>query len=154
MLCPTDTKGLLGDSKLSKVVRRDIYWWLQSAKDDYGSAVHLYRAGFHANALNLLHTATEKALKAAILSTGKRYPIGVEGHKLSVLYAMIKPRLRLSRELEDIILQLTPLYLPTKYPNAAFGIPSRIYGKNFSSRYVTKVGKILRWIERGIESRG
>jgi len=138
---------------LSRVVRRDIYWWLQSAKDDYRSAVRLYRGGFHTNALNLLHTGTEKALKAAILSTGKRYPIGAEGHKLSVLYAMIKPRLRLTRELEDTILQLTPLYLPTKYPSAAFGIPSRIYGKNFSSMYVKKVGKILRWIERGIESR-
>ena len=111
---------------MSRVVRRDIYWWLQSAKDDYRSAVRLYRGGFHTNALNLLHTATEKALKAAILSTGKRYPIGAEGHKLSVLYAMIKPRLRLTRELEDIILQLTPLYFPTKYPSAAFGIPSRM----------------------------
>jgi len=154
MLCLIVSNGSLGGSELSKVLRRDVYWWLQSAKDDYGSAVHLYRAGFHANALNLLHTATEKALKAAILSTGKRYPIGAEGHKLSVLYVMIKPRLRLTRELEDIILQLTPLYLPTKYPNAAFGIPSRIYGKNFSSRYVRKVGKIMRWIERSIKSRG
>lgn len=139
---------------MSKVLRRNISWWLQSAKDDYRSAVHLYRAGFHANAVNLLHTATEKALKAAILSAGKRYPLGAEGHKLNVLYSMIKARVGLTRELEDVILQLTPLYLPTKYPNAAFGIPSRVYGKDFSSRYVGKVGKILRWIERGVRSRG
>jgi len=138
---------------LKIVARRDVAWWLQSSKDDYRSAVHLYRAGLHANAINLLHTATEKALKAAILSIGKRYPIGAEGHKLSVLYDMIKPRMRLNRELKDVILQLTPLYLPTKYPNAAFGIPSRIYGKDFSSKYIGKVGKILRWIETSIRSR-
>ena len=124
-----------------------------SARDDYRSAVRLYHAGLHANAINLLHTATEKSLKAAILFLGKRYPLGAEGHKLSILYTIIKPRMRLTRELEDVILQLTPLYLPTKYPNAAFGIPSRIYGKDFSSKYIGKVGKILRWIETSIRSR-
>jgi HEPN domain-containing protein len=49
--------------------RKDVVWWLSSAKDDYKSAMKLYEVGMHANALNLLHTSIEKVLKAAILWT-------------------------------------------------------------------------------------
>jgi len=128
--------------------RKDVVWWLSSAKDDYKSAMKLYEVGMHANALNLLHTSIEKALKAAILWSGRRYPRGAEGHKLNLLYGMVKPRLRLPKRLEEAIFDLTPLYLPTKYPDAAFGIPSKVYGREYSSKYVGKVGEIIKWVDR------
>jgi HEPN domain-containing protein len=61
---------------------------------------------------------------------------------------MVKPRLRLPKRLEEAIFDLTPLYLPTKYPDAAFGIPSKVYGREYSSKYVGKVGEIIKWVDR------
>jgi len=138
---------------MSKKIRKDVVWWLGSARDDYKSALRLYEVGMHANALNLLHTSIEKALKAAILSTGKRYPRGAEGHKLNLLYRMVRSELRLPSRLEEAIFDLTPLYLPTKYPDAAFGIPSKVYGSEYSSKYIRKVGEIIKWIERKMSRR-
>jgi len=139
--------------KMTQKIRKDVVWWLGSAKDDYKSALRLYEVGMHANTLNLLHTSIEKVLKAAILWSGKRYPRGVEGHKLNLLYGMVKPRLRLPKRLEETILNLMPLYLPTKYPDAAFGIPSKVYGKEYSSKYIRKAGEIIRWVERKTSGR-
>jgi len=133
---------------MTQKIRKDVVWWLGSANDDYKSALRLYEVGMHANALNLLHTSIEKALKAAILQSGKRYPRGAEGHKLNLLYEMVKPKLRLPKRLQEAILDLTPLYLPTKYPDAAFGIPSKVYGREYSSKYVRKVGEIIKCVER------
>ena len=143
----------LGEMMMAQKIRKDVVWWLGSAKDDYKSALRLYEVGMHANALNLLHTSIEKALKAAILWSGKRYPRGAEGHKLNLLYGMVKPKLRLPKRLEEAIFDLTPLYLPTKYPDAAFGIPSKVYGREYSSKYVRKAGEIIRWVERKMSRR-
>ncbi len=107
---------------MSKKIRKDVVWRLGSARDDYKSALRLYEVGMHANTLNLLHTSVEKALKPAILSTGKRYPREAEGHKLNLLYGTVRSELRLPSRLEEAIFDLTPLYLPTKHPDAAFGI--------------------------------
>ena len=138
---------------MSKKIRKDVVWWLGSAKDDYKSALRLYEVGMHANALNLLHTSIEKALKAVILWSGKRYPRGAEGHKLNLLYGMVKRELRLPRRLEEAIFELTPLYLPTKYPDAAFGIPSKVYGREYSSKYIRRVGETIKWVERKMSRR-
>jgi len=86
-------------------IRKDVVWWVGSAKDDYESALRLYEVDMHANALNLLHTSIEKALKAAILWGGRRYPRGAEGYKPNLLYGMVKPRLRLPKRLEETILK-------------------------------------------------
>ncbi len=45
---------------------------------------------------------------------------------------------------------LSPLYLPSEYPDAAFGAPGTLFKKEQAQRYLREVGELVRWLRRRI----
>lgn len=128
--------------------REDAQWWFAAAIDDYESAQLLFRGGKYSKTIHVLHNAVEKALKAAILSERKRPPRGAGGHNLVSLYNMVESKLKLSSKLVRTIDDLSPLYLPSEYPDAALGVPGTLFKKEQAQRYLREVGELVRWLRK------
>jgi len=135
---------------LAKAVREDAGWWLAAAIDDYESAQLLFKGGKYSKCIHVLHNSAEKALKATILSERKRPPRGAGGHNLVRLYAMVARRAKLSPKLVRTLDDLSPLYLPSEYPDAALGAPGTLFKKEQAQRYLREVGELVRWLKRRI----
>src|SRR5437870_13523209 len=98
---------------MAKRAREDAEWWLAASIDDYESAQLLSKGGKYSKTVHILHNATEKALKAAILAERKRPPYGAGGHNLGRPYEMAQSKLKLSAKPARTIEDLSPLYLPS-----------------------------------------
>jgi len=104
--------------------------------------------GKYSKTVHVLHNATEKALKAAILGERKRPPYGAGGYNLVRLYEMVQPKLKLSAKLVRTIDDLSPLYLPSEYPDAALGVPGTLFKKEQAQRYLREVGELVQWLRK------
>jgi HEPN domain-containing protein len=135
-----------GVSALAKRVREDAEWWLAASIDDYESAQLLFKGGKYSKCIHVLHNSVEKALKAVILSDKKRPPRGTGGHNLVRLHSMVSRRVKLSPKLVRTLDDLSPLYLPSEYPDAALGIPGTLFKKEQAQRYLREVGEVIRWL--------
>ncbi|HZY94087.1 MAG TPA: HEPN domain-containing protein [Candidatus Bathyarchaeia archaeon] len=133
---------------MAKRIREDAEWWLASAVDDYESAQLLFKGGKYSKCIHVLHNSAEKALKATILADRKRPPHGAGGHNLVRLYSMVTRRVRLSPKLVRTLDDLSPLYLPSEYPDAALGIPGTLFKKEQAQRYLREVGEVIRWLKK------
>lgn len=133
---------------MAKRSREDAQWWLAAAIDDYESAQILFKGGKYSKTIHVLHNAVEKALKAAILSERKRPPRGAGGHNLVSLYNMVESKLKLSNKMVRTLDDLSPLYLPSEYPDAALGVPGTLFKKEQAQRYLREVGVLVRWLRK------
>ena len=133
---------------MAKRSREDARWWLAASIDDYESAQLLFKGGKYSKTIHVLHNATEKALKAAILAERKRPPYGTGGHNLVRLYEMVASKLKLSAKLVRTIDDLSPLYLPSEYPDAALGVPGTLFKKEQAQRYLREVGELVQWLKK------
>ncbi len=132
-----------------RVQREDVAWWLAAAVDDYESAQLLFKGGKYSKTIHVLHSAAEKALKAAILAERKSPPRGAGGHNLARLSEMLRLRKmppRLARTVQD----LGPLYLPSEYPDAALGVPGTMFKREQAERYLREVGAVVKWLRKSL----
>jgi HEPN domain-containing protein len=133
---------------MAKRSREDARWWLAASIDDYESAQLLFKGGKYSKTVHVLHNAAEKALKAAILAERKRPPYGTGGHNLVRLYEMVQSKLKLPTKLVRTIDDLSPLYLPSEYPDAALGVPGTLFKKEQTQRYLREVGELVQWLKK------
>ncbi len=133
---------------MARRAREDAGWWLAASIDDYESAQLLFKGGKYSKTVHVLHNAAEKALKAAILAERKRPPHGPGGHNLVRLYEMVASKLKLSPRLVRTIDDLSPLYLPSEYPDAALGVPGTLFKKEQAQRYLREVGELVQWLRK------
>ncbi len=133
---------------MARRAREDAGWWLAASIDGYESAQLLFKGGKYSKTVHILHNATEKALKAAILAERKRPPHGPGGHNLVRLYEMAESRLRLPPRLVRTIDDLSPLYLPSEYPDAALGVPGTLFKKEQAQRYLREIGELVQWLRK------
>ena len=134
---------------MARTQREEVNWWLSAAIDDYESAQILFKGGKYSKCIHVLHNPAEKGLKAAILAERKRPPRGAGGPNLARLCEMITARKvppNLTRTLQD----LGPLYLPSEYPDAALGVPGKIFKKEQAERFLKEVGGLIRWLRRNM----
>ena len=66
------------------------------------------------------------------------------------LHAMVARQAKLSPKLVRTLDDLSPLYLPSEYPDAAFGAPGTLFKKEQAQRYLREVGELVRWLRRRI----
>ncbi len=133
---------------MARRAREDVGWWLAASIDDYESAQLLFKGGKYSKTVHVLHNAAEKALKAAILAERKRPPYGAGGYNLVRLYEMAASKLHLSPRLVRLIYDLSPLYLPSEYPDAALGVPGTLFKKGQAQRYLREVGELVQWLKK------
>src|SRR5437899_9492598 len=124
---------------MAKRAREDAEWWLAASIDDYESAQLLFKGGKYSKTVHVLHNATEKALKAAILAERKRPPYGAGGHNLVRLYEMVQSKLKLPTKLVRTIDDQSPLCLASEYPDAVLGLTGTRVEKEQTQRYLREV---------------
>jgi len=61
---------------------------------------------------------------------------------------MVESKLKLSAKLVRTIDDLSPLYLPSEYPDAALGVPGTLFKKEQAQRYLREVGELVQWLKK------
>ncbi len=61
---------------------------------------------------------------------------------------MVASKLKLSNKLVRTLDDLSLLYLPSEYPDAALGVPGTLFKKEQAQRYLREVGELVRWLRK------
>ncbi len=126
-------------------MREEIQAWWEQSKRDLEAARHSLSSGDYEWACFQVEQSIEKALKALYLKEKGELP---KSHNL----VRLGKELGLNEELIDILRDITPDYVMTRYPNAANSIPYEIYDKEKAEERIKEGEKILKWIEGRLRS--
>lgn len=114
--------------------------WEQATADLESARVNLDVGKYYVSAF-LSHQAVEKGLKALyICQKARYYP---RTHKVHVLGEAVG----IPEEYLPNLLDLTPVFVNTRYPDAANGVPARIYHKKKAEELLSKASEVMKWIE-------
>lgn len=130
-------------------IREEVSLWLADAEDSLKVAKDNLRLGnYHVTAF-YLHSALEKAFKAAIIALRKKTPI--KTHNLKRLCSEVDDQITLTQKQVDFLGELTPASQTSRYVDAALGIPRDVYSRRLVSRYLSMTEPILNKIRRPIK---
>jgi len=131
------------------LLREEAVLWLADSDDSLKVAKDNLRLGnYHVTAF-YLHSAVEKALKAAIIALRRKTPI--KTHNLKRLYSDVTDEIRLTEEQADFLGELTPASQISRYVDVALGMPRDIYSRRLVTRYLAITESILRLIRRALK---
>jgi len=109
----------------------DVSEWVARSLDHLKSAKVTYEKGLYDDSVFHSHQSVEMILKASWLKLLRRTPpTGRRGHMLHVLYTeALKKHVRLNEEQVEFLIDLTPHYLNSRYPELLWKATST-YAKN------------------------
>lgn len=113
-------------------------WWAL-AEADLESARITLTAGRYYLAAYLSQQCVEKGLKAVWIDRRREMP--PKTHDLTELAETLK----LDSRFETAILRLNPLYVTTRYPDAANGDPSKVYNENLAAEILREAEEVMAW---------
>ncbi|HKZ63314.1 MAG TPA: HEPN domain-containing protein [Thermoplasmata archaeon] len=116
-------------------------WWTQS-KRDYRTAKNCHASRDHYAAVFFSQQAVEKALKAAVVEVARELP--PRTHNL----VQLGEQLRAPTRIRAFLMDLTPEYVITRYPDAAGGPIDDLYDGRISRRVLTRTQEVLQWVGR------
>lgn len=119
-------------------------WWKQALKDLESARKNLRIKEYHLVAF-LCQQSVEKALKALYIHEKKRDP----GKTHSLIH--LAGRTSLPKRYHSFVRRLTPSFVNTRYPNAAYGLPYEIYDEKIAREILSKTDKIIAWIKSRME---
>jgi len=114
-------------------------WYKQAVHDLEMAAKNLQIGGYDVAAF-LSHQAVEKLLKAGLALQGREIP---RSHYLDEL----AHELELPKELREEILDLTPDYTLSRYPDVTDLIPYEHYDQQIAKEKVATARKVLEYFE-------
>ena len=114
-------------------------WWEQARADLRGAEQNL-STGLYYVAAFLSQQAAEKSLKALIVE--KKRVLPPHSHNLADLGKLCG----VPNELETALLKLNPDYVNTRYPDAANGIPSRMFNEEIAREHLAFAKRIVEWV--------
>jgi len=127
------------------MIRSDVLDWLEEAKEEYATALHLFNAGRFGHACFHAQQAAEKALKASIILYKRLIP---RSHDLVELDNEVKELLDLAEDVEAGLPELSAYYTQARYPNAGLRRPSVEIGKEQARRALKLAEGILNAVAR------
>ncbi|MCE4611950.1 MAG: HEPN domain-containing protein [Desulfurococcales archaeon] len=131
------------------VVRREALNWFKEAKVDLSRAEKAFREGDYALSTFMSQQACEKSFKAAYLGVARRdYP---RTHDLVVLYNGLKKLIRLGREVEEMLPEVSQYYTAARYPNAGLELPSESISRLQAERALRVAREVVRVVEEALE---
>jgi len=114
--------------------------WLKRAKDDLNWTEANIRESVWYGACFTAQQASEKALKAYLISKGKK---AAKLHDLGVLLELCKETDQAFDGLKDACATLTDYYAPTRYPDIgefmSFSRPAAVEAQKFAEKIITFV---------------
>lgn len=125
-------------------VKKQVQYWLKSAKNDFETAQLIFNAGknYH-HCLFFCHLVLEKGLKALV--TKKTGTIPPKIHDLESLAE--KARLQLSNEVKDFFGLMTGYSIEARYPDEKFKIYKRST-KALAANLLQRTTEMFQWIEK------
>jgi HEPN domain-containing protein len=130
---------------MAPTIRRDVWDWLEEAREDYSTALQLFRAGRYAHACFHAQQGAEKALKALIIFHKRLIH---RSHDLLELYSEVKDFLVLEDEVKEGLAELSAYYTQARYPNAGLRRPSLEIGKAQAERALKISEGVINAIDR------
>ncbi len=131
---------LVGEN-ISMQHKRDIEYWLQSAKHDLDVAETLFEQGKYDWCLFLSHLVLEKTLKAFYIRDNKENPPAI--HKLDVLVE--KTKLKVSDENMEFLKKVNEFNIETRYPDKKFSF-YKLCNKKFAEEYFSRIKEFYKWL--------
>jgi HEPN domain-containing protein len=113
-------------------------WWELAEADQESARVNLAADRFYIAAF-LSQQCVEKALKALWLHRRREMP--PKTHNLLDL----AQELSAYDQFETSLLRLNPLYVSTRYPDAANGAPSRNYNRELAEGLLRDAEEVMTW---------
>jgi len=116
-------------------------YWLESAKDDWEVAKHLFEKADYSYSLFFGHLTIEKILKAIYVERLNENPPYT--HRLTDLAEKVS--LQLSEEQLELLETITDFNLEARYPDEKFSFKKRCT-KDFTEIYLKKIEEMKRWL--------
>lgn len=128
-------------------MREEACDWLESSIVDLEEAKEAYKRGSYHLALFLAHQAVEKALKAYLIGLKRTRP--PKTHDLVELITLAGLQLD-STDLE-MISELSPYYVISRYPNAGLRRPWKEISQGTTRRLLAASEKIVNVVKTNLE---
>jgi HEPN domain-containing protein len=122
-------------------MRKEASDWLEQAKEDFKTAKLNIKIKRYYASVFFSQQAGEKALKALYIEAKRRYPR--RKHNMLNLAESLKA----PKHVKEACMELNPEYVVTRYPNAAKGIPEKMYSKKSAETHLNHAKVILKWVE-------
>jgi len=121
-------------------MRKEVDDWYTQAMADLKTAKNCLKSGDYYASAFFSQQAAEKALKALYIKEKKELP--PRTHSLIRIGQALDAPADITPALRD----LSPEYIITRYPNAAYGIPADIYDEEKAKDRLRKARVILQWV--------
>lgn len=119
---------------------KEILNWFEQAERDLLSARHALVSRDYYLVSFLSHQVVEKALKALYIKEFKEL---IKTHDL----ALLSRKLSLPEELITLCIDLNPVYLETRYPDASGSSPAYRYSLDDAETDLNNAKKVIKWIK-------
>jgi HEPN domain-containing protein len=122
-------------------MRKEVKEWWEQAKKDLITAENCKNSEDYYACAFFCQQSVEKGLKA-LLSQKSGCPL-VQTHSLIYLATAID----LPSEFHTFLRRLTPEFVTTRYPDAAYGTPYELYDEDIANEILEKSKEVIKWIE-------
>lgn len=126
--------------------KQRVQYWLESAKDDWRVAKHLFERRDYPHSLFFGHLTVEKILKAIYVNKLNESP--PYAHRLVHLAERLS--LKMTEERLSLLETITDFNMEARYPDEKFSFKKRCT-KDFTDKYLRKIGEIRKWLLKEIQ---
>lgn len=126
--------------------KESIRYWLESAKEDWKVAKHLFEKKDYPYSLFLGHLTIEKILKAIYVERLNDTPPYT--HRL--IHLAEKASLELTDEQSELLETITDFNLEARYPDEKFAFKKKCT-KSFTEKYLRKIEGMRKWLLKLIQ---
>ncbi|MFB6246321.1 MAG: HEPN domain-containing protein [Candidatus Pacearchaeota archaeon] len=116
----------------------------QSKKDIEAAKKNIKIKEYYVSAF-LCQQSAEKALKALYIEKRAESP----GQTHSLIY--LAKETKVPKKYFQILSDLTPEFITTRYPDAAGETPYKLYHKDKVEKYINELEELLKWIENQVK---
>jgi HEPN domain-containing protein len=130
--------------------REEVRLWLADSEDCLKVAEQNFELENYHVAAFFVHSALERALKAAVAAFRQKAP--PKTHNLKRLYSEVADQVRLRREQVDFLGDITPASQTSRYVDVAMALPREVYSKTLVERYLSSAKPVLGVIRRRLRA--
>jgi len=126
-------------------MRKEVESWWKQAKRDLVTAENSKNSGDYYACAFFCQQSVEKSLKALYISKKRVSP----GTTHSLIF--LATETSVPSEFHMFLRRLTPEFVTTRYPDAAYGTPYELYDEEVATDILDKSKKVIKWIESQIK---
>jgi HEPN domain-containing protein len=126
-------------------MRQEVIDWFKQAKADLKTAENCLKSRDYYASVFFSQQAAEKSLKALYINEKRELP--PRTHSLIGIGRTFQAPANITSALRE----LSPEYIITRYPNAAYGIPADLYDEEKAKDRLKKAKVIMQWVKKRLK---